>query len=103
MDRGAHPLMYRARLVAAAVVALTLSCGAARPADAVENKGALVFAGGELRFDNCKVWKRFVELAGGQGAPVVVVPSAARDPVRSGLAAVQNLKNYGAKADLVPI
>jgi cyanophycinase len=66
-------------------------------------KGALLFAGGELRFDNSQVWSRFVELAGGKDAPVVVMPTAARDPRASGQAVVDNLRKYGANAEVVLI
>jgi cyanophycinase len=71
--------------------------------EAPKIKGALVIAGGELRFDNAAVWKRFVDLAGGEGARVVVVPAASRNPKASGQAVVENLRRYGAQATLVPI
>jgi cyanophycinase len=86
----------------AAVTALFVA-GAAPAEDISGVKGALVFAGGELRFDNRGVWERFVQLAGGPGAPVVVVPAAARDPQKGGRAVVENLNRYGARAALVPI
>jgi cyanophycinase len=66
-------------------------------------KGAVLFAGGELRFHNAEVWNRFVDLAGGKGAPVVVVPAASLFPKRSGQTAVNNLNHYGARAEMVPI
>jgi len=87
----------------AVVAAVTIVVGAARAEDVSGVKGALLFAGGELRFDNYKVWNRFMDLAGGKGAYVVVMPTAARDPRKSGLAAVENLKRYGAKVEMVPI
>jgi cyanophycinase len=66
-------------------------------------RGALVFAGGELRFDNAAVWRRFIDLAGGRGAGVVVVPAAATNPEKSGRATVENFRRYGARAEMVPI
>src|SRR4051812_27015773 len=84
------------------VLLLTLTaCARAEPALAV--KGSLVFAGGALRFSNAEVWGRFVELAGGKGASVIVVPAAAGKPLKSGQAVVDNLKRYGVKAELVLI
>src|SRR5689334_1287358 len=68
-----------------------------------EAKGALLFAGGELRFDNAPVWSRFVQLAGGKDAPVVVMPTAADNPTKSGQATVENLVRYGARAEMVLI
>ena len=68
-----------------------------------KGKGAVLFAGGALRFDNAAVWARFVELAGGPGAPVVVVPAASGNPLRSGEAVVKNLQRYGARAEVVPL
>src|SRR6202011_4789732 len=66
-------------------------------------KGALVFAGGELRFNNVQVWTRFIQLAGGKRPAVVVVPAAAADPKKSGQNVVDNLNHYGASAEMVNI
>ncbi|HEV3258666.1 MAG TPA: cyanophycinase [Gemmataceae bacterium] len=87
----------------AAAVAAALVAGAVRAEDVSKVKGALVFAGGGLRFNNAQVWNRFVQLAGGQGALVVVVPAAAEDPQKSGQAVADNLSRYGARAEVVPI
>lgn len=65
--------------------------------------GALVVIGGALRNDNQAVWSRLVDLAGGKGAKIIVVPAAAGSPQRAGEAAVATLKTYGADADLVQI
>ena len=85
------------------VVATLFACQASGAGPATPVKGSLVFAGGGLRFDNAAVWGRFVELAGGKGAPIVVVPAAAGNPARSGQAVVENLERYGARAELAPI
>src|SRR3954468_5825595 len=90
-------------LAAAALLALSVVSGGARAEAAAKGKGALVFAGGGLRFSNAPVWNRFVELAGGKGAPVVVVPAASLVPRRSGQAVADNLNHYGARAEMVPI
>jgi cyanophycinase len=86
-------------LLAAAVVAVSPGTGVAR----AEEEGALLFAGGELRFDNAPVWERFVELAGKKGDRVVVMPTAAQEPEKSGKATVDNLRRYGANAKMVLI
>src|SRR3954454_24495101 len=88
---------------AAVLVAATLVCGAAQAEEVPRAKGAVLFAGGALRFHNAEVWNRFVELAGGKGAPVVVVPAPSLFPRRSGKAVVDNLNHYGARAEMVPI
>jgi len=86
-----------------AVAAVALVAGAVRAEDVSKVKGALVFAGGGLRFNNAQVWSRFMQLAGGKGAPVVVVPAAAENPQKSGQAVADNLNRYGAAAEVVPI
>src|SRR5262249_37900969 len=86
-------------LMAATALAVALVGGVARAAA----KGALAFAGGERRFGNAPVWSRFVQLAGGKGAPVVVMPTAAENPTKSGQATVENLVRYGARAEMVLI
>jgi cyanophycinase len=86
-------------LPAATAVAVSFRVGVAR----AEQNGALLFAGGELRFDNAPVWERFVTLAGGKCASVVVMPTAAEDPMKSGQATADNLRRYGANAEMVLI
>jgi cyanophycinase len=87
----------------AVLVSVLLVPATAQAEDISKVRGSLLFAGGELRFDNAPVWKRFIDLAGGKGARVVVVPAAARNPKKSGLAAVENLRRYGAEASVVPL
>ena len=85
------------------LVLLMLAAGPVAEAASPREKGSLLFAGGGLRFSNAEVWRRFVQLAGGKGATVVVIPAAASNPSASGRAVVENLICYGAKAELVPI
>ncbi|MES2347949.1 MAG: Type 1 glutamine amidotransferase-like domain-containing protein, partial [Pseudomonadota bacterium] len=66
-------------------------------------KGSLVIIGGNLRADNAEVWQRIVQLAGGQGARIAVLPSASSDPTLVGEAIVARLNAYGASAFLVPL
>ena len=66
-------------------------------------KGSLVIIGGGLRGDNTDVWQRIVALAGGPGARIAVLPSAAADPQRAGDRIVERLNGYGAAAFVVPL
>jgi cyanophycinase len=66
-------------------------------------KGSLVIAGGAVRADNAAIWKRVVQLAGGQGARIAVLPSASGNPARAGAYLVAGLKQYGAEAFVVPL
>ncbi len=65
--------------------------------------GNLVIAGGALRADNAVVWDRIVQLAGGKGARIAVIPAAAGNPTGSGASWVKTLTNYGAAAFLLPL
>ena len=81
--------------------------------DADLPKGALIMAGGGLRYDNAEVWSRFVNLAAefaresGQPAGtrprIAVFPTAALHPQQSGDRIVAALQKYGADAFVVPI
>lgn len=84
------------------VLALVLACAGMRAAHA-QPKGSLVIIGGGLRADNAAVWQRIVELAGGKGARIAVLPTAAGTPEREGRMAADVLKRYGAQAFVVPI
>ena len=72
-------------------------------ATAAHADGSLVIVGGALRADNAVVWQRIVDLAGGKGARIAVVPAAAGNPVRSGMGVVSHLNAYGAQAFLLPV
>lgn len=62
----------------------------------------VVAMGGALKFDNHEVWSRIVQEAGGQGAKLVVLPTAAGNPVRSGQQIAEALKRHGAEVVVVP-
>lgn len=76
-------------------------------------QGALVIAGGGLRYDNTEVWSRFVRLAGDYardtGAAdatrprIAVFPTASYYPLQSGGRIVAALEKYGADAFVVPV
>jgi cyanophycinase len=66
-------------------------------------KGSLVIVGGALRDDNAPVWQRVVQLAGGPGARIAVMPGAAGNPERAGATLAGYLNRYGASAFVVPV
>ncbi|TFW28216.1 cyanophycinase [Duganella callida] len=75
----------------------------AAPLPAAAPQGALVIIGGALKPDNAEVWQRIVRLAGGKGARIAVLPSAAADPTMVGGFIVDRLREYGADPFLVPL
>jgi cyanophycinase len=92
-------------MIAAARLLLILSLVpvAAAAAEEPPPKGSLVIVGGALRADNAVVWRRVVQLAGGPGARIAVMPGAAGNPERSGATLVAYLNQYGASAFVVPL
>lgn len=66
-------------------------------------KGSLLIAGGAVRGDNAVIWQRMVQLAGGPGARIAVLPSASANPARAGAYLVAGLNKYGAAAFVVPL
>lgn len=90
--------MLRLRVVLTGMAVAVALLGA--KAQAQGPKGALVIAGGDLRYDN-PAWKEFVQLA--RGKPVVVFPTASSRPRRNGTQAVEHLKSLGADAELLPV
>jgi cyanophycinase len=91
--------LFTLTLLACAVLASPSHAGAQAP----EAKGSLVIIGGALRGDNSAVWKRMVELAGGQEARIAVFASASASPEQSGRYFVKRFEQYGAKAFFVPV
>lgn len=92
----------RGVLIALAMAPLgspALAADAAKPAP----KGSLVIAGGAVRGDNAAIWQRVVQLAGGPGARIAVLPSASANPARAGAYLVAGLKQYGAEGFVVPL
>jgi cyanophycinase len=80
---------------------LALACAGALAADPA--KGSLVIIGGALRQDNAPVWQKIVDLAGGKGARIAVIPSAAEHPEKEGKAVAEQLNRFGAQAFVVPM
>jgi len=66
-------------------------------------KGSLVIIGGGLQPDNAEVWQKIVALAGGKGARIAVLPTAAGNPEREGQIALTNLNRHGAQAFVLPL
>ncbi len=67
----------------------------AKPAEPEVKKGSLVIVGGGGA--GPEIWKRFIELAGGSDAPIVVVTSAMEDPLAPESVEEKILKKFGAK------
>jgi cyanophycinase len=84
-------------------LALAACAGAVLAADTVAPKGSLVIIGGGLRVNNAEVWERIVALAGGKGARIAVLPTAAQTPAKEAQLTVDALNRYGARAFVVPV
>jgi len=85
-------------------VVLALAGASAWAAAATENpKGSLVIIGGGLRVNNAEVWDKIVALAGGKGARIAVLPTAAENPAKEAQLTVDALNRYGARAFVVPV
>jgi cyanophycinase len=82
-------------------LALVVACGGAAAADVA--KGSLVIIGGGLRVNNAEVWENIVALAGGKGARIAVLPTAAENPAKEGQLTADALNRYGARAFAVPV
>jgi len=65
--------------------------------------GSLVIIGGAERELNTAIWSTIVELAGGQGAPIAVFPTASDKPRAAGREVADILKAAGAQAFVVPL
>jgi cyanophycinase len=74
-----------------------------RGAAAADESGTLVIIGGALRLTQTDVWGRIVELAGGSGARIAVIPVASAEPMKHGPRSVAALRAAGADAFLVPL
>jgi len=99
-------LRWRSLFQAALLAAMPLAhAGAAAPAVAATAapQGSLVIVGGGLKADNAEIWQRIVNLAGGPGARIAVLPSASAYPERAGQWISERLNSYGAAAFVVPL
>jgi len=65
--------------------------------------GTVIAIGGALKADSDIVWQRIVEEAGGAGARIAVLPTAAADPERVGAQIVAALQRCGGRAELIPV
>jgi cyanophycinase len=74
-----------------------------RPESSKLVKGSLVIIGGSERFDNAAIWSTIVELAGGRGGKIAVIPTASGYPVEYGTDIVRVLNQAGADAFIVPV
>ncbi|MCI0702162.1 MAG: cyanophycinase [Planctomycetia bacterium] len=67
----------------------------AKPPEPVVKKGSLVIVGGGGASPD--IWKKFIELAGGEDSTIVVIPTAMQDPLAKESVEERLLKKYGAK------
>lgn len=65
--------------------------------------GPAIPIGGALRLDNAAVWPRIVQEAGGTGARIGVLATAAADPARSAERIVGALQRAGAQPEVIPV
>jgi len=85
-------------------VALALAGVSAWAAAAPDRpRGSLVIIGGGLRVTNAEVWEKVVALAGGKGARIAVLPTAAENPAKEAQLTMEALNRYGANAFVVPV
>lgn len=68
-----------------------------------DRRGSLVIMGGSERFDNRVIWSTIVDLAGGEGSRIAVIPTASGSPVQDGEDVVRVLNELGADAFVVPV
>lgn len=90
------PRLRRALLAALLILLAPAAAHAEGP------RGPLVIAGGEFSFDNAG-WTRFKALAGGDGAPVIVIPTASGNPERNGRRVADHLARLGLAATVIPL
>ena len=85
-------------------LALALAAVCARAVAAGDApRGSLVIIGGGLRVNNAEVWERIVALAGGKGARIAVLPTAAQNPAKEAQLTADALTRYGARPFVVPV
>jgi cyanophycinase len=90
----------------ACMMGLVMDAGRLPAADHPDNEGgtgSLVIIGGSERFDHREYWDEIVELAGGPGCHIAVIPAASSDPIRSAGRVVSALNKSGADAFVVPL
>ena len=63
-----------------------------------QTKGKLVIVGGE---QTSEIVKKYVELAGGSQAKIIVIPNAGSEPVKWSKVQVKEFEEFGAKADFL--
>jgi len=61
-----------------------------------QTKGKLVIVGGA---QTSEIVKKYVELAGGTNARIIVIPNAGSEPVRWSKVQVEEFEEFGAKSD----
>jgi cyanophycinase len=97
MDTQAEDAMnHSLRLIPLVAVAGLVTSASPTPPTPDAPRGSLVIVGGGDRSE--AMMRRFVELAGGRGARIAVVPSASSEPEETGRTLVAELDRLGARA-----
>jgi cyanophycinase len=80
-------------------------CPAPKGESAAPDRGAgvVVAIGGALKYDNDAVWRRIVDLAGGDGARFAVFGTASGNPSKAAQLIIDALKYHGAQAEFIPV
>jgi hypothetical protein len=66
--------------------------------NSTNSEPTLVVVGGNLRIDNEAVFKKIIDLGGGKGTKIAVMPTAASSPKKAGGLVVDTFNKYGANA-----
>jgi len=94
-----HASLVTLCLLLTACCLLPIACNTAEQQTKESAKGHLFIIGGGAR--TTQLMERFVELAGGAGAKILVVPFASEDAEETGIYQAEELRGLGAVADYV--
>ena len=112
---AARSVVSRMLLTASVLLGACLSAQAETPAQAescaasadgaaaTRGPGVAVAIGGALKYDNNTVWRRLVDLAGGDGARFAVFGTASGNPNKASQLIIDALKYHGARAEHIPV
>jgi cyanophycinase len=79
-------------------VLMVLAASSAAAQDIGPKRGTLVIVGGGSELGESGIWKRFIDLAGGNEAPIVVIPTAGEDDTYDRFwPGLRGLRDAGAK------
>ena len=94
--RAEHAMSHSIRLIPLFTLLGLVTSASPTPPTPDAPRGSLVIVGGGDRSES--MMRRFVELAGGRGARIAVVPNASSEPEETGRTLVAELDSLGARA-----